>query len=315
MTVCWPSRAIPTRCWSLWTASRVVGRYPSSSFSKSPMSICPMCWPPRSMWIIAPEIVQQFGDLKKPGRPMARAPSSWSVTRPNVKTVFKRNPDISARISPMWMASSGWCSMTTRPAWRCIAPARSTAAHRAGGLCARRPGDAQESHPRPGVPGFPVQRGGSAPHAHRSAPFNDVRVRRAISHAIDRRDSLGRVHRGQADPCHCSRPGRVVAAHLTNSAQERSTISDQRGPALLLAEAGYPKGFKTPLTASTGYGRGLLDVVQLLQQYLKGVGMVRLSSRIRRVYGQPCSASTRAWCMVPCPLLGTGWPTVSRVCA
>ena len=41
----------------------------------------------------------------------------------------------------------------------------------------------------------------------------------------------------------------------------------------LLAEAGYPKGFKTPLTATSGLGRDLVDAVQLVQRYLKDVGI------------------------------------------
>jgi peptide/nickel transport system substrate-binding protein len=41
----------------------------------------------------------------------------------------------------------------------------------------------------------------------------------------------------------------------------------------LLAEAGFPKGFKTPISTTNGYGPDLLDVVQLVQRYLKDVGI------------------------------------------
>ena len=41
----------------------------------------------------------------------------------------------------------------------------------------------------------------------------------------------------------------------------------------LLAEAGFPKGFKTQLTVTGGYGRDLVDAVQLVQRYLKDVGI------------------------------------------
>src|SRR2546425_62148 len=37
----------------------------------------------------------------------------------------------------------------------------------------------------------------------------------------------------------------------------------------LLADAGFPKGFKTQIHATGGYGRDLLDALQLIQQYLK----------------------------------------------
>jgi peptide/nickel transport system substrate-binding protein len=41
----------------------------------------------------------------------------------------------------------------------------------------------------------------------------------------------------------------------------------------LLAEAGYPKGLKTPFTTTGGYGRDLIDAVQMIQRYLKEVGI------------------------------------------
>ena len=41
----------------------------------------------------------------------------------------------------------------------------------------------------------------------------------------------------------------------------------------LLAEAGFAKGFKTPLSTTNGYGPDLLDAVQLVQRYLKDVGI------------------------------------------
>ena len=41
----------------------------------------------------------------------------------------------------------------------------------------------------------------------------------------------------------------------------------------LLAEAGYSRGFKTTLTVNSGAGRDLLDDAQLLQRFLKDVGI------------------------------------------
>ena len=105
-------------------------------------------------------------------------------------------------------------------------------------------------------------------------PFNDVRVRRAISHAIDRQAIIEAV-------CVRGEPTPAVARGLA----EWSLPIDQLGEGAkyyqydpkearrLLAEAGFPKGFKTQLTATGGYGRDLLDAVQLVQRYLKDVGI------------------------------------------
>ena len=54
----------------------------------------------------------------------------------------------------------------------------------------------------------------------------------------------------------------------------RSTTGTiRRKPGGLLAEAGYAKGFKTTLTASSGYGRDLIDAVQMVLRDLKEVGI------------------------------------------
>src|SRR5215467_7539176 len=48
---------------------------------------------PTTTWIIAPEEVQQFGDLKKVETAIGTGPFLLEHYEPNVKTVFKRNPD------------------------------------------------------------------------------------------------------------------------------------------------------------------------------------------------------------------------------
>ena len=55
---------------------------------------CSTCWPTRrSMWIIAPEVVEQYGDLKKAESAIGTGPFILERYEPNVKTVFKRNPE------------------------------------------------------------------------------------------------------------------------------------------------------------------------------------------------------------------------------
>src|SRR5918911_2535060 len=106
------------------------------------------------------------------------------------------------------------------------------------------------------------------------APFNDVRVRRAISHAIDRQGLIEAVW-GRGAP----------TAAVGRGLVEWSLPVDQLGPGAkyyqydpkearrLLAEAGYPRGFKTQLTATSGLGRDLVDAAQLVQRFLKDVGI------------------------------------------
>jgi peptide/nickel transport system substrate-binding protein len=106
------------------------------------------------------------------------------------------------------------------------------------------------------------------------APFSDVRVRRAISHAIDRQALIEAVW-GRGAP----------TAAVPRGLVEWSLPVEQLGAAAkyyqydppearrLLAEAGYPRGFKTQLTVTSGLGRDLIDDAQLVQRYLKDVGI------------------------------------------
>jgi peptide/nickel transport system substrate-binding protein len=48
---------------------------------------------PQSMWIIAREVVEQYGDLKQPETVIGTGPFLLERYEPNVKTVFRRNPD------------------------------------------------------------------------------------------------------------------------------------------------------------------------------------------------------------------------------
>jgi peptide/nickel transport system substrate-binding protein len=105
-------------------------------------------------------------------------------------------------------------------------------------------------------------------------PFNDVRVRRAISHAIDRQALIEAVW-GRGEPTPAVSRGLVEWSLPIDQLGEGAKYYhyDPKEAKRLLAEAGYPKGFKTQLIASSGYGRDMLDDAQLILRYLKDVGI------------------------------------------
>src|SRR5713101_5611109 len=47
----------------------------------------------KAMWIIAREVVEKFGDLKKPESAIGTGPFLLERYEPNVKTVFRRHPE------------------------------------------------------------------------------------------------------------------------------------------------------------------------------------------------------------------------------
>src|SRR4029450_13295967 len=101
-----------------------------------------------------------------------------------------------------------------------------------------------------------------------------LRVRRAISHAIDRQALVEAVWGRGA-------PSSAVARGLAEwtvpidqlGAGAKYYEYDPQEARRLLAEAGFPKGFKTQLTVTSGLTRDLVDDARLVQRYLKDAGI------------------------------------------
>jgi len=227
------------------------------------------------MWIIAPEVVERFGDLKKPESAIGTGPFILERYEPNVKTVFKRNPAYFREGQP-YIDGVEWLVLDDE--------STGLAMYRTGQIdCGPAPWwsvrqadleSLKKSHPHLMYRDFLSIVTGGITMRTDQPPFNDVRVRRAISQALDRQGLIEAVAlRGEATPA----IGRGLA--------EWSLPVDQLGAGAkyyqynpkeakrLLAEAGFPKGFKTQLTATSGLGRDLVDSAQLVQRFLKDVGI------------------------------------------
>jgi peptide/nickel transport system substrate-binding protein len=222
------------------------------------------------MWIVAPEVVQQYGDLKKPETAIGTGPFLLEHYEPHVKAVFQRNPD-HFRTDQPWVDGVAWLVVDDA--------ATRLAMYRTGqlDLMEVRQQDLEalkQSHPQLGYQDYLSNVPELLSMRTDQPPFTDVRVRRAISMAIDRQALIEAVWvRGQPIP--------AIACGLT----EWSLPIDQLGAGAqyyqynaqaakrLLADAGFPTGFKTQLHATVGYGPDLLDVVQLIQRFLRDVGI------------------------------------------
>ena len=228
-----------------------------------------------SMWIIAPEVVQQYSDLKKVETAIGTGPFILERYEPNVKTVFRRNPDYFRPGLP-YVDAVEWLVVEDE--------STGLAMYRTGQFDAG-PGlqwdvrqadldTLKQSHPKLHFQDMLANNATTIWMRTDKSPFTDVRVRRAISHAIDRQGLIEAVWmRGELSPA------------VPRGLAEWSLPIDQLGEGAkfyrydpqeawrLLAEAGYSKGFKTMLNATGGYGRDLLDAAQLVQRYLKEVGI------------------------------------------
>jgi peptide/nickel transport system substrate-binding protein len=230
---------------------------------------------PRSMWILAPEVVEKYGDLKKVETAIGTGPFLLERYEPNVKTIFKRNPDYFRDGQP-YVDGVEWLVLDD--------PSTGLAMYRTGQIdCAPGPSwtvrqqdldSLKQSHPHLRYVDWQSLVTQAIYLRTDQPPFTDVRVRRAISQALDRQALIEAVYvRGEPTPA----IGRGLA--------EWSLPIDQLGEGAkyyrydpkeakrLLVEAGFPKGFKTQLNSTGGYGPDLVDVVQLAQRYLKDVGI------------------------------------------
>jgi peptide/nickel transport system substrate-binding protein len=241
----------------------------------------PFVWLPNrladtsGMWIIAPEIVEKFGDLKKPESAIGTGPFLLERYEPNVKTVFKRNPEYFLPGQP-YVDGVEWLVLDDE--------STGLAMYRTGQIdCGPAPWwsvrqadleSLKKSHPHLLYRDFQSIVTSGITMRTDQPPFNDVRVRRAISHAIDRQGIIEGVYlRGEPTPA----IGRGLAEWSLPvdqlGAGAKYYQHDPKEARRLLAEAGYAKGFKTQLTATSGLGRDLVDAVQLVQNYLKAVGI------------------------------------------
>jgi peptide/nickel transport system substrate-binding protein len=100
-------------------------------------------------------------------------------------------------------------------------------------------------------------------------PLLDVRVRRAISKAINRDGIVARVMEGQAVPS-----GQLVSSHLFGYAPTlKPDAYDPEGAKKLLAEAGYPDGFNLVIHGPSGRYVNDEQIVQAVAQMLTRVGI------------------------------------------
>jgi peptide/nickel transport system substrate-binding protein len=105
-------------------------------------------------------------------------------------------------------------------------------------------------------------------------PCTDGRVRRAISQALDRQAIIKAVYvRGEPTPA----IGRGLAKWSLPidplNVGAKYSRDDPKEAKRLLAEAGFPKGFQTPINATVGYGPDWLEAVPWARPYRKDGGI------------------------------------------
>ncbi|MCM3142049.1 glutathione ABC transporter substrate-binding protein [Brevibacillus sp. MER 51] len=98
-------------------------------------------------------------------------------------------------------------------------------------------------------------------------PFDDVRVRQAVAHAIEKQAIVQGVYNNVGTQAVSSMSPKVIG--FTPNLQDYSY--DVNAAKALLAEAGYPNGFKTSIVTDDRKER--MNVAEVIQSQLKGIGI------------------------------------------
>jgi peptide/nickel transport system substrate-binding protein len=235
---------------------------------------------PMAVCIVARECVEKFGDLKSPEATVGTGPWMLDSYRPNVGYTLVRNPgyfvsglpyierievfvdeDNASRMAAFLGGKYdiGWENpgAINRTDWVQIKDT----------LKRRRP-NLQTAE-------FPANVVTSLAMRVDKAPFNDVRVRQAISMAVDREGIVNATLEGVGVP------NPAVPAGLKEWSLPIDQLADagrymRHDPVAarkLLAEAGHPRGFATTIDFSTYGSTVLVDAAQLVIKSLKDVGI------------------------------------------
>ena len=242
---------------------------------------------PVTLAIVARECVEKFGDLKKAEAVVGTGPWMLDSYRPNVGYTLVRHPnyflpglpyidrievsvdeDNGSRLAAFLGGKYdlGWefPGSINRSDWLQIKEQ----------LKRRRPGLQTTEYPSNVAPKVVMRTD--------RAPFSDARVRRAMSHALNRQALIEAVLEG----------GGVTNAAVPAALKEWSLPVDQVGEGAryykfdpvearrLLAEAGYPRGFATVMDFHNFGSTALVDAMQLIVKDYKDVGIeVRLNQK------------------------------------
>lgn len=236
-------------------------------FIATPMALC----------IVAKEAVEQFADLKKPEAVIGTGP--WMLERheSKVRSIFVRNPDY---------FRSGLPYIERVEAIDFNDPAARLAAFVTGqldagpefpGMMIRRQDwkIVKEKRPNLRYVEFPSNVMTHVGMRIDKKPWDDIRVRKALSMAVDRQAILKATAEG-VGVMNPPVPAAIAAWSIPYDQLGEGAKNDQFNPdeaKKLLKEAGIGGGFSTTLEYATYGSQEIIDTVQMLVKFWKDVGV------------------------------------------
>jgi peptide/nickel transport system substrate-binding protein len=236
-------------------------------FLANPMALC----------IVAREAVEKFGDLKKPEAVIGTGPWMLEGHQSKVRTTFVRNPDYFVKGLPYIERVEGIDFPDPAARFAAFITGQIDAGPEFPGMMLRHQDikTAKEKRPNLRLVHFPSNVFYHVGMRTDMAPFNDIRVRKALSMALDRKAILDATYPagGVKNP---PVPAALTAWSIPYDQLGEGATYDHYNPAearRLLKEAGHGNGFETTLTYTTYGSQEMIDSVQMAVKFFKDVGV------------------------------------------
>jgi len=226
--------------------------------------------------ILPREVEDKFGDFKSADSMIGCGPFVLERYEAGVKAVFARNPTYYERGLP-YVDRVEWIFLQDRATQLSLFRAGQIDVPFYDGRIPRSDvASLKESNPTYPVVSWDWLAVRTLAMRTDRAPLNDVRVRRALSLAIDRRNWVARYVEGQGYADHGPVPEPMRRWKLPAKDGSGAASWGEYNPTLarqLLAEAGFPTGMKLRCTSWAGYGAEYVEELDWLAASLKGIGV------------------------------------------
>jgi peptide/nickel transport system substrate-binding protein len=236
-------------------------------FLANPMALC----------IVAREAVEKFTDLKKTEAVIGTGPWMLDGHEPKVRTTFVRNPDYFIKGLPYIQRIEGIDFNDPAARLAAFVTGQIDAGPEFPGMMIRRQ-DWQvikEKRPKLRYVEFPSNVMNHAGMRTDKAPFGDIRVRRALSMAIDRKAVLQATAEGVGvmnPPIPAALPAWAIPYDQMGDGLKWDAYNPTEAKRLL-AEAGHGGGFSTTLEYATYGSQEIIDSVQMAVKFWKDIGV------------------------------------------
>jgi len=208
--------------------------------------------------ILPKEAEDQYGDFNKAEAAIGTGPFILERYERGVKLLFKRNPDYYLKGLP-YVDGIEW-QVTPESAARVslLRAGKVDFVHTTGTLAGEEAVPLQRTNPELKSVKYQTLNWGMFYMRTDQPPFNDIHVRQALSLAINRQAWLDALDFGEgclvSGPVPCALPEWRLDPREMDPAKAKYLAGYDREEAKrLLAEAGHPKGFSTPLFHHPGY--------------------------------------------------------------